>query len=53
MEFVISYDDLAQLEAAIQMGFKEGLTMAMQGLDELLPSLKNKLFPVLHARLSV
>ena len=32
----ISYDDLAQLEATIQMGFKEGLTMAMEGLDELL-----------------
>lgn len=36
----ISYDDLAQLEATIQMGFKEGLAMAMEGLDELLPSLK-------------
>ncbi len=36
----ISYDDLAQLEATIQMGFREGLAMAMEGLDELLPSLK-------------
>ena len=36
----ITYDDLAQLEATIQMGFKEGLTMAMEGLDELLPTLK-------------
>lgn len=36
----ISYDDLAQLEATIQMGFKEGLGMAMENLDELLPSLK-------------
>jgi uncharacterized protein YndB with AHSA1/START domain len=36
----ISYDDLAQLETTIQMGFKEGLSMAMEGLDELLPSLK-------------
>ncbi|PWV56546.1 SRPBCC domain-containing protein [Chitinophaga sp. S165] len=36
----ISYDDLAQLETTIQMGFKEGLAMAMEGLDELLPSLK-------------
>ncbi|MEZ2443479.1 SRPBCC domain-containing protein [Chitinophaga sp. RCC_12] len=36
----ISYADLAQLEATIQMGFKEGLGMAMEGLDELLPSLK-------------
>lgn len=38
----IVYDDLAQLEATIQMGFKEGLTMAMEGLDELLLFLKNK-----------
>lgn len=36
----ISYDDLAQLEATIAMGFKEGLSMAMEGLDELLPTLK-------------
>jgi uncharacterized protein YndB with AHSA1/START domain len=41
VEFYISYDDLAQLEATIQMGFKEGLSMAMDGLDELLLSLKN------------
>ncbi len=40
VEFHITYGDLAQLEATIQMGFKEGLTMAMEGLDELLPSLK-------------
>ncbi|MDP2385743.1 MAG: SRPBCC domain-containing protein [Bacteroidota bacterium] len=40
VEFKISYDDLAQLEATIEMGFKEGLSMAMEGLDELLPSLK-------------
>ena|SRR5688500_11412113 len=40
VEFHITYDDLAQLEATLQMGFKEGLTMAMEGLDELLPSLK-------------
>jgi uncharacterized protein YndB with AHSA1/START domain len=40
VEFLISYDDLAQLEATIEMGFKEGITMAMEGLDELLPSLK-------------
>jgi hypothetical protein len=36
----ITYPDLSQLEATIQMGFKEGLTMAMENLDELLPSLK-------------
>lgn len=40
MEFQIAFDDLAQLETTIQMGFKEGMTMAMEGLDELLPSLK-------------
>ncbi|QMW04257.1 SRPBCC family protein [Spirosoma foliorum] len=40
VEINISYDDLAQLEATLQMGFKEGLSMAMEGLDELLPSLK-------------
>jgi uncharacterized protein YndB with AHSA1/START domain len=40
VEFHISYDDLAQLEATIEMGFKEGLALAMEGLDELLPSLK-------------
>jgi hypothetical protein len=30
----ISYDDLAQLEATLQMGFKEGVAIAMQGLDK-------------------
>ena len=40
VEFNISYGDLAQLEATLQMGFKEGLAMAMEGLDELLPSLR-------------
>ena len=36
VEFLISFDELAQLEATIQMGFKEGMTSAMEGLDELL-----------------
>jgi uncharacterized protein YndB with AHSA1/START domain len=40
VDFRISYEDLADLEATIKMGFKEGLTMAMEGLDELLPLLK-------------
>lgn len=40
VEFHISYADLSQLEATIQMGFKEGLTLAMEGLDELLLTLK-------------
>lgn len=39
LSFVIRYNDLAQLEATIAMGFKEGLSMAMEGLDELLPTL--------------
>lgn len=38
VEFMITYPDLAQLEATIQMGFKEGLSMAMENLDELLLS---------------
>ena len=38
--FHISYPDLAQLEATIAMGFKEGLTMAAQGLDDYFASLK-------------
>lgn len=36
----LSYDSLEQLEATIQMGFKEGLSQAMENLDALLPSLK-------------
>ncbi|HSY62697.1 MAG TPA: SRPBCC domain-containing protein [Cytophaga sp.] len=40
VDFQISYDDLAQLEATIAMGFKEGITMTMEVLDELLISLK-------------
>nr|2LF2_A Chain A, Uncharacterized protein [Cytophaga hutchinsonii ATCC 33406] len=38
VQYHISYDDVAQLEATIQMGFKEGITMAMENLDELLVS---------------
>jgi uncharacterized protein YndB with AHSA1/START domain len=40
VECHIAYDDLAQLEAILQMGFKEGLAKAMEGLDELFASLK-------------
>jgi uncharacterized protein YndB with AHSA1/START domain len=40
VEFQILFDDLAQLEETLKMGFKEGLAHAMEGLDELLPSLK-------------
>jgi uncharacterized protein YndB with AHSA1/START domain len=42
VEILISYDDLAQLEATIHMGFKDGLSMAMEGLDDLLPELKKQ-----------
>lgn len=38
--FDIAYPDLAALEATIAMGFKEGLTLAAQGLDEYFASLK-------------
>ncbi len=38
--FHITYPSLADLEATIQMGFKEGLTIAAEGLDEYFASLK-------------
>ncbi len=31
-----TYPTLAQLQATIEMGFKEGMTMALEGLDEVL-----------------
>jgi uncharacterized protein YndB with AHSA1/START domain len=40
VQFQITYDDLAQLEASLEMGFKEGITLAMEGLDDLLMTLK-------------
>ena len=40
VESYIMFDDLAQLEETIKMGFKEGMTIAMEGLDILLASLK-------------
>ena len=42
VEIIISFDDLSQLETIISMGFKEGFTIALQGLDELLNSKKGK-----------
>ena len=42
VDYTITYDDLKQLEATLEMGFKEGMTIAMEGLDELLSSLKKK-----------
>jgi uncharacterized protein YndB with AHSA1/START domain len=38
---VIAYDDLADLEKYIEMGFKEGFTMALGNLDEMLPAMAN------------
>ena len=42
VENLITFDDLAQLETTIQMGFKEGLTMAMENLDTLLAAQKQE-----------
>ena len=42
VENLITFEDLAQLETTIQMGFKEGLTMAMEGLDALLAAQKQE-----------
>lgn len=39
--FHIIFPDIAQLEATIEMGFKEGFTIAARGLDEYFESLKN------------
>lgn len=39
VKIIVSYDDLAQLEATLEMGFREGLLAAMENLDELLPNL--------------
>lgn len=36
----MQFDDLEQLDEILKMGFKEGYATAMDGLDELLPSLK-------------
>lgn len=40
VQFTIWFDTVAQLEAILNMGFKEGLSSAMENLDELLLSLK-------------
>lgn len=40
VESRITFDDLSQLENLLQMGFQDGLTTAMNGLDELLASQK-------------
>jgi uncharacterized protein YndB with AHSA1/START domain len=38
VEFNISYPNKEQLEANLEMGFKEGMTSAMEGLDDWLAS---------------
>lgn len=40
VEIIIRFEDLSQLETIISMGFKEGFTIALDGLDELLATLK-------------
>lgn len=41
VEIQTAYADLSQLEKIIEMGFREGFALAMEGLDELLPSLRH------------
>ncbi len=38
----LSFDTIEDLETIIKMGFKEGFTMGLNQLDELLENLKNK-----------
>lgn len=40
VQTVVTYQSLADLETVIQMGMKEGLTMALDQLEELLNNLK-------------
>ena len=39
VDVTLTFDNLADLEKLIEMGFKEGFTMGMQNLDELLKTL--------------
>jgi uncharacterized protein YndB with AHSA1/START domain len=39
---IMQFPDLAQLEQTIAMGFKEGLTMAMENLDEIFAKQQNQ-----------
>ena len=41
VDMLLTYDTLADLEKEIEMGFKEGITIDFQQLDELLLTLKN------------
>src|SRR5690554_3595869 len=40
VDMLLVFESLADLEKIIEMGFKEGLTMGLNQLDELLPTLK-------------
>ncbi|MEH6306295.1 SRPBCC domain-containing protein [Olivibacter sp. CPCC 100613] len=40
VDMLLTYDSLADLEAELEMGFKEGMTVDFQQLDELLSTLK-------------
>ncbi len=40
VDMLLTYDSLADLEKEIEMGFKEGITIDFEQLDELLPQLK-------------
>lgn len=40
VDILLTYDTLADLEQEIEMGFKEGMTVDFQQLDELLSTLK-------------
>ncbi len=40
VNITLQHDSYEDIETMIAMGFKEGLTMCLQNLDELLPTLK-------------
>lgn len=40
VDMILTFDTLADLEKNIEMGFKEGMTMGLEQLDELLSTLK-------------
>ncbi len=42
VDIEIKYEKLSDLETIIQMGFKEGFTIALQGLDEIFASNSNR-----------
>jgi len=42
VDIVITYEDLADLEKILEMGFKEGFTMGLGNLDELLETLRSR-----------